>query len=128
MNSFKMRAFSLVEAMIILVLISVAIMAMVPLISQKSASSGIQLFQKAGNESFLGFGNLPKQKLGIGLNPKDLRIPEQIALNYTYDYMEEYKLQCKKEKQPFHFFNHNINEQYSFGIYQNYFGQSFWVY
>lgn len=81
MNSFKIRAFSLVEAMIILVLISVAIMAMVPLISQKSASSGIQLFQKAGSESFLGFGNLSKQKLGIGFNPQS--VPAINAKLYT---------------------------------------------
>ncbi len=89
MNSFKIRAFSLVEAMIILVLISVAIMAMVPLISQKSASSGIQLFQKAGGNTFLGFGNLSKQKLGIGLNPKSVSTinaklyTNNIGINYA---------------------------------------------
>lgn len=54
--------------------------------------------------------------LDNGLNPKKIRMPEQIALNYTYDYMEEFQAQCKKEKQPFHFFNQNISEQYKKGL------------
>ena len=30
------------------------------------------------------------------LNPKDLRMPEQIAMNHTYDYIEEKQIQERK--------------------------------
>ena len=36
--------------------------------------------------------------LDMGLNPKDLRINEQISLSYTYDYMEDKQKVEKKEK------------------------------
>lgn len=43
------------------------------------------------------------------LNPKDLRISEQIALNHTYDYLVEKKTTEKKE---FHFLNQDIAMEY----------------
>ena len=47
------------------------------------------------------------------LNPKDLRLSEQIALNHTYDYVEEKQLSEKKE---FHFFNQDISSEYDRAI------------
>lgn len=43
--------------------------------------------------------------LDMGLNPKDLRINEQISLSYTYDYMEDKR---KVEKKNFHVLNEDI--------------------
>ena len=43
--------------------------------------------------------------LDMGLNPKDLRINEQISLSYTYDYMEDKQ---KVEKKNFHLLNEDI--------------------
>lgn len=36
--------------------------------------------------------------MNMGLNPKDLRINEQISLAYTYDYMEDKQRIEKKKK------------------------------
>lgn len=43
------------------------------------------------------------------LNPKDLRLSEQIAINHTYDYIQEKQ---KVEKKEFHFFNQEISNEY----------------
>ena len=43
--------------------------------------------------------------LDMGLNPKDLRINEQISLSYTYDYTEDKQ---KVEKKNFHLLNEDI--------------------
>ena len=43
------------------------------------------------------------------INPKDLRIPEQIAINYTYDYIQEKQ---RTEKKEFRFFNQDISNEY----------------
>lgn len=43
------------------------------------------------------------------LNPKDLRITDQIALNHTYDFIQEKQ---RQEKKDFHFFNQDITEEY----------------
>ncbi len=43
--------------------------------------------------------------LDMGINPKDLRINEQISLSYTYDYMEDKQ---KVEKKNFHVLNEDI--------------------
>ena len=43
--------------------------------------------------------------LDMGLNPKDLRINEQISLSYTYDYMEDKQ---KVEKKNFHLLDEDI--------------------
>ncbi len=47
------------------------------------------------------------------LNPKDLRMPEQIAMNHTYDYIEEKQIQ---ERKQFRFFNQNITNEYQRAI------------
>ena len=47
------------------------------------------------------------------LNPKDLRIPEQIAMNHTYDYIEEKQIQ---ERKQFRFFNQDITNEYQRAI------------
>lgn len=47
------------------------------------------------------------------LNPKSLSIPEQIAINYTYDYIQDKQ---REEKKDFHFFNQDITEKYKRGI------------
>ena len=47
--------------------------------------------------------------MDMGLNPKDLRIPEQIALTYTHSYMEDMSKELKKE---FHFLSEDITEKY----------------
>ena len=47
--------------------------------------------------------------MDMGINPKDLRINEQISIAYTYDFM------CNKqqeEKKDFHFLNQDIAEAY----------------
>ena len=43
--------------------------------------------------------------MDMGLNPKDLRINEQISLAYTYDYMEDKQ---KVEKKNFHLLDEDI--------------------
>ena len=47
------------------------------------------------------------------LNPKDLRMPEQIAMNHTYDYIEEKQIQ---ERKQFRFFNQDITNEYQKAI------------
>lgn len=47
--------------------------------------------------------------LDVGINPKDLRVDEQIALAFTYDYMEDKQ---KIEKKNFHLLNQDIVETY----------------
>ncbi len=44
------------------------------------------------------------------LNPKDLRIPEQIAIGYTYDYIQEKQ---RVEKKEFRFFNQDITDEFN---------------
>ncbi len=51
--------------------------------------------------------------LDNGLNPKDLRISEQIALNHAYDVLQNKQLE---EKRKFHFFNTEITEEYKRGL------------
>lgn len=48
-----------------------------------------------------------------GLNPKDLRISEQIALNHAYDILQNKQLE---EKRKFRFFNTEITEEYRKGL------------
>ena len=48
------------------------------------------------------------------LNPKDLRIPEQIALNHTYEYLEQKQ---KMEKKEFHFLDDEISNEYDRAMY-----------
>jgi len=48
--------------------------------------------------------------LDLGINPKDLRMNEQISLMYTYDYMEDKQ---KIEKKNFHFLNDDIVNTYN---------------
>ena len=48
------------------------------------------------------------------LNPKDLRIPESIAINHTYSYIQEKQRQEKKE---FRFFNQDITEEFKRAMY-----------
>ena len=48
------------------------------------------------------------------LNPKDLRIPEQIALNHTYEYLEQKQ---KTEKKEFHFLDEEISNEYDRAMY-----------
>ena len=47
--------------------------------------------------------------MDMGINPKDLRINEQIAITYTYDFMCNKQ---KEEKKDFHFLNQDIAEAY----------------
>jgi len=43
--------------------------------------------------------------IDLGLNPKDLRVNEQIALSYTYSFLEDKQ---KLEKKNFHLLNQDI--------------------
>lgn len=43
--------------------------------------------------------------LDMGINPKDLRINEQIAITYTHDFIEDKQ---RTEKKEFHFLNQDI--------------------
>lgn len=47
--------------------------------------------------------------MDLGINPKDLRLNEQIAVEYTYAYMQDKK---EHEKKDFHFLNQDIVEAY----------------
>lgn len=47
--------------------------------------------------------------MDVGLNPKDLRIPEQIAIEYTNSFIEDKK---NFEKKHFRFLNNDIIEAY----------------
>lgn len=47
--------------------------------------------------------------MDLGINPKDLRLNEQIAVEYTYEYMQDKK---EHEKKDFHFLNQDIIEAY----------------
>ena len=48
--------------------------------------------------------------MDMGLNPKDLRLDEQIALTYTNEYIEEKK---KEEKKDYHFLSEDIVEEFN---------------
>lgn len=48
--------------------------------------------------------------MDLGLNPKDLRIDEQIAIEYTNDFIEDKKSMEKKE---FHFLDKDIVESFN---------------
>ena len=48
--------------------------------------------------------------MDVGLNPKDLRIPEQAAIKYTYDFMNEKEA---NEKKDYHFLNQEIVDMYN---------------
>lgn len=48
--------------------------------------------------------------MDIGLNPKDLRIDEQIAIEYTNSYIEDKK---SSEKKNFHFLSEDIVNAYN---------------
>ena len=47
--------------------------------------------------------------MDLGLNPKDLRIDEQIAIEYTNDYIEDKK---SIEKKDYHFLSEDIIESF----------------
>ena len=49
--------------------------------------------------------------MDLGLNPKDLRINEQISLAYTYDYMEDKQ---RIEKKNFHMLSEDIVSNFEF--------------
>jgi len=48
--------------------------------------------------------------MDMGLNPKDLRLDEQIALTYTNEYIEEKKVE---EKKDYHFLSEDIVGAYN---------------
>lgn len=48
--------------------------------------------------------------IDMGINPKDLRINEQIAISYTYDYMDDKQKQGKKN---FHLLSQDIVDIYN---------------
>lgn len=48
--------------------------------------------------------------LDLGINPKDLRVDEQIALAYTYDYMDDKQ---KAEKKNFHLLSSDIVDTFN---------------
>lgn len=47
--------------------------------------------------------------IDMGINPKDLRVDEQIAISFTDDYMEDKQ---KQEKKNFHLLNQDIVNTY----------------
>lgn len=48
--------------------------------------------------------------MDMGINPKDLRVDEQIALSFTYDYIENKQ---KAEKKSFHLLDHDIVDAFN---------------
>lgn len=48
--------------------------------------------------------------IDMGINPKDLRVDEQIAISYTNDYMEDKQ---KIEKKSFHLLSQDIVDTYN---------------
>lgn len=48
--------------------------------------------------------------LDLGINPKDLRVNEQIALGYTYNFLDDKK---KAEKKNFHLLNQDIVDAFN---------------
>ena len=50
--------------------------------------------------------------LDMGLNPKDMRIEEQVALNYASDFVVERQAELKKD---FHFLSEEIVDAYRYG-------------
>ena len=48
--------------------------------------------------------------LDLGINPKDLRVDEQIALAFTYDYMDDKQ---KAEKKNFHLLDQDIVDTFN---------------
>ncbi len=48
--------------------------------------------------------------IDMGINPKDLRVDEQIAISFTDDYMEDKQ---KQEKKNFHFLSQDIVDTYN---------------
>ncbi len=49
--------------------------------------------------------------IDMGVNPKDLKTADRIALMYAHDYMEEKQ---KEEKKNYHFLNNEIVDTYNF--------------
>lgn len=47
--------------------------------------------------------------LDMGINPKDLRINEQVAISLTYDYVQDRQ---RLEKKDFHFLNQDVVDMY----------------
>jgi len=48
--------------------------------------------------------------IDMGINPKDLRVNEQIAISFTHDYMEDKQ---KTEKKNFHLLNQDIVDTFN---------------
>lgn len=48
--------------------------------------------------------------IDMGINPKDLRVDEQIAISFTDSYMDDKQ---KQEKKNFHFLNQDIIDTYN---------------
>lgn len=48
--------------------------------------------------------------IDMGINPKDLRVDEQISISFTDDYMEDKQ---KQEKKNFHFLSQDIIDVYN---------------
>lgn len=48
--------------------------------------------------------------LDLGINPKDLRVNEQIALGYTYNFLDDKQ---RTEKKNFHLLNQDIVDAYN---------------
>ncbi len=48
--------------------------------------------------------------IDMGINPKDLRVDEQIAISFTDSYMDDKQ---KQEKKNFHFLSQNIVDTYN---------------
>lgn len=48
--------------------------------------------------------------IDMGINPKDLRVDEQIAISFTDDYVEDKQ---KQEKKNFHFLSQDIVDTYN---------------
>lgn len=48
--------------------------------------------------------------IDMGINPKDLRVDEQIAISYTHDYIEDKQ---KTEKKNFHLLSQDIVDTYN---------------
>jgi len=91
MNKQKQSAFSLMEAMIILVLISVAIMALVPLISKQLTFSGWKIIKENGH-TYLTYGEKSNQHVGIGIdNITTLNNGKLVATNAAIGYYSDDK-------------------------------------
>jgi len=104
MNKNRTNAFSLIEAMIILTLISVAVLAMVPIVSKETTGAFWKKIED-NNIEYLTFGRRINQNVGIGVTDKEKMnsaklVVDTAAINYINSPEIRLGSNCDDEDNP----------------------------